>query len=176
MPITYRHDVPSASDQSPEYSSLNAPWMALDALIEQWGSFGKEATTAAATTATSKAFAALTEERTALRHYTLASKQQWWNGGASWSEMFTEHECAIHALTQAAAHWFDVAYALECHVATCAQDDETTQQDLHALLVQALEQRLRVWTIAHHLLQERVARYQYYRAADVVTLREEMPR
>ncbi len=149
MTITSHHDASSTHELSGEHSGLNAPWIPLDALIERWAAFGKEATTVFATRATSTAFAALTEERTALRHYTAASKEWQYGVAACWSQMFNEHECAINALTQAAAHWFDVAYAIECHTATCSQADEVTQRDLYALLAHALEQRLRVWTIAH---------------------------
>jgi len=176
MTITYHHDASSTHELSGEHSGLNAPWIPLDALIERWAAFGKEATTVFATRATGTAFAALTEERTALRHYTAASKEWQCDVATCWSQMFNEHECAINALTQAAAHWFDVAYAVECHTATCSQADEVTQRDLHALLAHALEQRLRVWTIAHHLLHEQVMHYHQYHVLEAGTLREEIPR
>src|SRR6266571_4440138 len=106
MPLPSQHDGLSACDQSPEYAGPNAPWMPLDALSERWAAFGKEATTAFATRATSHAFAALAEEGTALRHCITASRQQRWSGATCWSERFNEHECAIRALTQAATYWF----------------------------------------------------------------------
>ena len=153
-PATYTVD-PSSEPWDP-----TTPWMPLDALLAQWAAFGGEATTAFATTATSQAFAALAEERAALHHYTTAYKErQRMTRVPSWAELFKEREWAINALSQAAAHWHDVASALERHASECLQD-EATQQEIRTLIGQALEQRLRVWTIAQHLLAEQVTSYQ----------------
>jgi len=149
-------------------------WMPLDGLIQLWAAFGNDAcdsSQTAALQATSQAFAALAEERLAFRHYTTicARRQQQFapplNRGQVWTAddgklagpILTEQGSPVEALQQAAAHWLEAARLLE-HCAThCCQEDEGLQHDLLVLMVDARSQRLRVWTIAHHLLWEELA-------------------
>jgi hypothetical protein len=162
MITTYHCGSSRTIDESDMHMSPNAPWMPLDGLIEGWATLSKKATTAAATKTISQAFAALTEERTALRHYTLACKEQRRRSltTISWVEALHEQECAIDALTQAASFWLEAASSLE-HCLTEADDpqEEMNQQEIRALISYALEQRMRVWTIAAHLVHEHLIWY-----------------
>jgi hypothetical protein len=58
---------------------------------------------------------------------------------------------------QAATHWFAAACALEEYSELLLADDEITHEEAQSLVRQTLAQRLRVWTIAQHLLAEQVA-------------------
>lgn len=166
MATTYYYDTPhpQAGDppQSPgeQRSSRNAPWMPLDDVAAVWAAFGREAATAAATRAASEAFAALAGERRALRSVIEAAQ------GATpafslWSGPFLKCERALEALSDAAMHWLAAAQEVALH-ANQYSSDTRDQQHLQDLTKQALEQRLRVWTIAQHLLCEQMALYQTY--------------
>jgi len=141
-------------------------------VTDLWASFGKEATTPAATEATGQAFAALAAERAALRHYhSTHTDWRWDTDPPSGSDVFHAHEEAIEALSAAAIHWRNVVSALERSGNEWPQE-ETIQQDIHALIGHALAERLRVWTIAQHLLAEQVTCYQRDAATDPRTDRK----
>lgn len=157
-------------------TDLSTLWMPLDGLIQLWVAFGNEASdvpqTADVLHATSKAFAALAEERIAFRHYTIAHTQPQQQLPSQFRErastVDTERpgepalraqSSPIEALQQAATHWLEVAGYLEHYATHWCQEDEALQHDLRVLMVHALSQRLRVWTIAQHLLQEEVTDY-----------------
>ena len=132
-------------------------WMPLDGLIQLWAAFGNDAcdsSQTAALQATSQAFAALAEERLAFRHYTTicARRQQQFP-----PPLYREQGSPIEALQRAATHWLEVARLLEHYATHWCQEDEGLQHDLLVLMVDARSQRLRVWTIAQHLLWEEVA-------------------
>jgi len=134
-----------------------------------WTAFGKEATTAAATSATSKAFAALAAERDALRHFNLARQEQRRSlvaPSSTWFRASSDHDYAIELLSKAAEYWFEADHALEEHAITCPDEATTSLQNLRTLIGYALEQRLRIWTIAQHLLVEQVALYQQHYGSD----------
>jgi hypothetical protein len=161
MATTCYHDTPhlQAGDPPPSYgeqrSSRNAPWMPLDDIAAVWAAFGREATTAAATKAASEAFAALAEERRALRSVIEAAQgptQEF----SLWSGSFHKSERALEALSDATMHWLAAAQEVAYHANQCALDIRE-QQHLQDLITQAFEQRLRVWTIAHHVLCEQIA-------------------
>src|SRR5712691_2312831 len=96
MTTAYHHDTSSSN---------TPPWVPLDALADLWAAFGKEATTAAATSATSKAFAALAAERDALRHFNLARQEQRRSlvaPSSTWFRASSDHDYAIELLSKAA--------------------------------------------------------------------------
>jgi hypothetical protein len=166
MATTCYHDTPhlQAGDppQSPgeQRSSHNAPWVPLDDIAAVWAAFGREATTVAATKAASEAFAALAEERRALRSVIEAAQgptQEF----SPWSGSFYKSERALEALSDAAMHWLAAAQEVEYHANQCSSDIRD-QHHLQDLITQAFEQRLRVWTIAQHLLCEQMALYRAY--------------
>ncbi len=152
------HDTPHLQAGDPpsspweQRSSHNAPWMPLDDIAAVWAAFGREATTAAATRAASEAFAALAEERRALRSV-IEAAQGPTPAFSLWSGSFFKRERALEALSDAAMHWLAAAQEVAHHANQCALDTGD-QRHLHDLITQAFEQRLRVWTIAHHVLCE----------------------
>ena len=166
MATTCYHDTPhlQAGDPPPspgeQRSSRNAPWIPLDDIVAVWATFGREATTAAATKAASEAFAALAEERRALRSVIEAAHGPT-KDFSLWSGSFYKSERALEALSDAAMHWLAAAQEVAYHANQCALDIRD-QQHLHDLITQAFEQRLRVWTIAHHVLCEQMVLYQTY--------------
>jgi hypothetical protein len=157
MATTCYHDTPhlQAGDPLPspgeQRSSHNAPWMPLDDVAAVWAAFGREATTAA-TQAASEAFAALAEERRALRSV-IETAQGPTLAFSLWSGSFHKRERALEALSDAAMHWLAAAQEVEYHANQCSLDIRD-QQHLHDLITQAFEQRLRVWSIAQHVLCE----------------------
>ena len=147
-------------------------WMPLDGLIQLWAAFGNAAcdnSQTAALQATSQAFAALAEERLAFRHYTTICarrrqefppslyREQVAGSGKLTGSILTEQGSPIEALQRAATHWLEVARLLEHYATHWCPGDEALQHDLLVLMVDARSQRLRVWTIAQHLLWEEVA-------------------
>jgi hypothetical protein len=166
MATTCYHDTPhlQAGDPPPspweQRSSHNAPWVPLDDIAAGWAAFGREAATAAATRAASEAFAALAEERRALRSVIEAAQgptQEF----SLWSGSFYKSERALEALSDAAMRWLAAAQEVARHANQCSSDTRD-QQHLQDLITQALEQRLRVWTIAQHVLCEQMGLYQMY--------------
>lgn len=136
------------------------PWMPLDGLVELWASFGKQAGTAAATTATSEAFAAIAEEREALHAYNRLDKPQH-TGQVHQTYQLNRHEYILAALYKAATHWFNTACALEVYLEHGSIDEEgtTLEQDLHTLIGHVLEERERVWYITLAIIREQVQSY-----------------
>ena len=71
-----------------------------------------------------------------------------------------EQECAIEALIKAASFWLEVASSLERFLTEVdSSQGETIEQEIRALVGCAIEQRVRVWTIAHHLVHEHLMCY-----------------
>ncbi len=60
----------------PDFSTLSTFWIPLDAIIQEWASFGKEALSFSALLAVSEAFCGLAWETKALRHVTWASQER----------------------------------------------------------------------------------------------------
>ncbi len=155
-------------------TDASMPWMPLDGLIQLWAAFGNDAcdsSQTAALQATSQAFAALAVEGLAFRYYTTICarrqqqfppplyREQVWTGydGKLAGPIISEQGSPIEALQRPAAHWLEVARLLEHYATHWCQEEEALQHDLLVLMVDARSQRLRVWTIAHHLLWEEVA-------------------
>ena len=142
-------------------ASMHAPWMPLDALVERWAAFGKEARTAAATRASGEAFAALAEERDALHAYNRLDEHQ--AGAMYHAHRLNRYEYILESLSLAATHWFNAACALGEDLEQGPWDGEentTIEQDLQTLIGQAFTQRERVWSIALAVLHEQVQDYQ----------------
>ncbi len=152
------HSPTPPEEEHPFFSAQNAPWMPLDELAAVWAAFGCQASTATAARATSEAFAAIAEERAALHTYTTIPTMQ-----RSWTSRRTQvvalHQCSIESLMQAATHWFAAACALQESIEQPVQENGVTHEHVQFLVGHTLAQRLRVWTIAQHLLAEQVANY-----------------
>src|SRR6202011_3700088 len=90
-----------------------APWMPLGPLTELWAAFGREATSHEALLAASEAFAALAEEREAIRQLNWVALA-WspafpYKSVAADSTVFSllvTQEAVIGALSRAATHWY----------------------------------------------------------------------
>ena len=166
----------SSTFSTPVPSSLPpCPWMPLDGLIQLWAIFGNDACevpqSADVLHATSQAFAALAQERAAFQHYSDIStghrrhplpgpRQRAWAAGdqGPGEKAFTGQGWTVAALHMAATHWLEVTRYLNQYATSCPQD-EALQHDLQVLIFHARSQRLRVWTIAQHLLQDDVTYY-----------------
>ena len=98
--------------------------MPLDDLVDTWTTFGRCASTADASMATSKAFAAIAEERAALRAYTLTTLET-----PTRTHLVGWHQASIESLAQAAIHWFAAACALEEYADQLIADDEITHEE-----------------------------------------------
>jgi hypothetical protein len=149
--------------------------MPLDGLIQLWAAFGNDACevpqSADALHATSQAFAALAQERAAFQpsigtgtgqlHLLPVQPPQVWTADDQrrGEEVFIEQGWSVTALHMAATHWLEVTRYLGQYAASCSQEDEAFQHDLRVFIAHARSQRLRVWTIAQHLLQEDATRY-----------------
>jgi hypothetical protein len=151
-------DPPQSSGE--QRSSRNAPWIALDEIAAVWAAFAREATTPAAIKAASEAFAALAEERRALRSV-IEAAQGPTREFSLWSGSFHKRERALEALSDAAMHWLAAAQEVAYHANQCSLDMRD-QLHLQDLITQAFEQRLRVWTIAQHVLCEQKTLCQRY--------------
>ena len=132
---------------------LSTLWVPLEATIEQWADFGKEANTPAALAAAGTAFYALSWEMTALRHYTVAHQER---------ECGNRHVCTV-------AYWLErVVQDLDCALdqwqqALCwlelvcnhqAQGEIPTLDIMRHLSEQAALQQERRRTLHHQVLEE----------------------
>ena len=147
---------PTPPEQDRPPCTQNAPWMPLNELADVWAAFGRQTSTATAARATSEAFAAIADERAALHTCIMTAHAQRWQT-ITCTQVVTLHQYSIESLVQAATHWFAAAYALQEYSELLIADDQITHEDAQSLVRQTLAQRLRVWTIAQHLLAEQVA-------------------
>jgi hypothetical protein len=139
-----------------------------------WATFGNDACEVPQSVdilhATSRAFEALAEERDAFRQYLetaparhLLPLHRQHSQSAADRRREGDTACidqrwTVTALHLAATHWSEVSRYLKQYAASC-QTDEALQHDVRVLIAHARSQRLRVWTIAQHLLQEEVTSY-----------------
>ncbi len=152
---------PHSLEEQP--ASPPTPWMPLEGLVEQWAAFATATTSACATKAISHAFAAVSEERTALHHSACACQEQRRRAPTkiSWGQALHEQQCAIDALTQAASSWMEAVSVLEYSLAEGDFSPETiSEQGIRVLISSALAQRVRICCIAEHLVREHLLWYQ----------------
>ena len=144
-----------------------APWMPLGPLSELWAAFAREATSREALLAASEAFAALAEEREAIRELNWlapAYPSKSAVADSTWFSLLVTHEAIIEALSRAATHWYEAARALVDYAGQppSTERDEQAESpellDLETLISDTLSQRVRVWAIAHSLLAEQLQR------------------
>lgn len=148
---THAHLSPSSSPL------LSTAWMPLDGLTDQWGQFGTEATTTHALQATSAVFAALARETEALEHHLAA-----WS--ASRDRDVTDLERALDQLSQARQHWTEAILSLELLIQD-ARGTQTAQDAMHYLLMEAMQQRVRLCLLLHKVEREHLLAYQGLLAA-----------
>ena len=155
-------------EASPPPSVPPAPWMPLGPLTELWAAFAREVTAPDALLATSRAFAALADERDALHALNLLTPS--WlpsaprTGTAADSSEFSllvAQEAVIEALSRAATHWYEAARALldsagQPPLREREEQEEAPALDLETLIGSTLSQRVRVWAIAHSLLADQM--------------------
>jgi hypothetical protein len=155
-------DRPSLSQTD---SGAQEPWMPLDELVELWAAYGSAARSVEALTATSAAFAALSEECEALHAATLLARSDWQSREASTfgkPRHFLQQQEIIESLSRAAAHWFEAAFALSNEESAPSSDQVDPlppDLDLDTLIGYTLAQRARIWEIAHALLTEQERPY-----------------
>jgi hypothetical protein len=152
------------------YQLPAAPWMPLGPLTELWAAFGREATNREALLAAREAFAALAEEREAIRQLNWVSPA--WSPASLYKSVAADstvfsllvtQEAVIEALSRAATHWYEAANALVEYAGqppSCEREEqgEMPALDLDTLIGYTLSQRVRVWAIAHSLLAEQLQR------------------
>ena len=142
--------------------TLSTLWVPLEATIEQWAYFGKEASTPAALVATGTVFYALSWEKTALRHYAKAcQKRQRGNRRvrrvAQWLERTEQDlDCAI-GQWQRALSWLELA----CN--DQGPNELSSQQTMRDLLDQANLHQERRRALHRQVLDEYAKRKQIKR-------------
>jgi hypothetical protein len=129
---------------------LSTSWVPLDETIQAWASFGAQAASAPALSATGMAFLALSWETSALHHRTKAYQDR--QRGRSRSSVRDLGQ-TMQDLSQAIRHWSQVALWLE----RLANDEHHPVEDLDALrlllhLVQ--QQQQRVWTLTQEAQED----------------------
>ncbi len=130
---------------------LSTAWMPLDGLIQQWGRFGAEAISTPALHAASATLSALAREMQAREHHMAA-----WH--TSREVDLTELENTLKGLNQARDHWTDAITALELLILD-KHNDDAVGDAMRTLVVQAMEQRLRVSSLIREVEQEQFAAY-----------------
>jgi hypothetical protein len=142
------------SPQPPPFRPLlSTAWMPLDALVQEWATFGAQATDAPALTATGMAFLALSWETSALHHRTRAYQHQ--QRGLRRSAVRDLGQ-AMQDLTHATKHWSQVVLWLE----RLANDERSPAEDLEPvreLMRQVLSQQQRVWTLMQQVQEDLLA-------------------
>ena len=129
-------------------TTLSSAWMPLDGLIQEWGAFGAEhAITGPALHAVGMVFCALARETTARIYYTAA-----WH--ASEDGDLTE----LEELLSARQYWTDAMLSLELLLLD-THEEQAFGESQHPLLVEVLEQRVRVALLIHQTQQEQLAAY-----------------
>ena len=131
-------------------SCLSTLWIPLDAFIQEWASFGAQATSAPALTATGMAFLALAWETSALHHRIRASQDRQRGLGRSAVRDLGQ---TMQDLGHATKHWSQVALWLERQ----ALDERFPAEDLEpvrALMRQVLPQQQRVWTLLQEVRED----------------------
>jgi hypothetical protein len=142
------------STQPPPFSPLlSTSWVPLDETIQAWASFGAQAASAPALSATGMAFLALSWETSALHHRTWAHQDR--QRGRSRSAV-RDLGRSMQDLSQAIRHWSQVALWLERQ----ALDEHSPAQDLEpmrVLMSQVLSQQQRIWTLMQEVQEDLLA-------------------
>jgi hypothetical protein len=136
----------------PSTTVLSTAWIPLDGLIQLWGAFGADqAITAPALHAVGMVFCALARETTARSYYTAA-----WH--ASEDGDLTELEHTLEELLYARQYWTDAMLSLELLLLDPHEEQEFGESQ-HPLLVEVLQQRVRVALLIHQTQQEQLTAY-----------------
>jgi hypothetical protein len=143
---------PMSSHYQSSLSAQSITWVPLDATIQVWADFGKEAMTASALVATGTAFLAFSWEASALHHYT--SAQQEHQRGVlrlvlQWLGQTVED------LQEAIEHWHRAVLWLESLIKNEQQEGEILDT-IHTLLQQAMEQHQRLQTLLWQVQTEQM--------------------
>jgi hypothetical protein len=147
------------------HRASDAPWIPLDDVLAQWAAFGKEASSAEQIEAVSHAFAALAFERQALHAtapFTQAHHRIYQRQCSHWNDLIREKTPIIAFLQQAADQWYvaiSLLLASSEEAAPLQGNQQPGEQIVSTLIGLALEQRLRVWSIAQCLLLEQTTGY-----------------
>ncbi len=132
----------------PDLSTL---WMPLDATIQAWASFGKEALTFSALLAVSLAFQGLAWETKALRHYEWAAQERErgrWRKVVFWLRKVVEDlDCAIDSWHQALS-WLHLAGDDD------QQQDSASLDVIRTLMQEAGEQQERRRVLSRQVAQD----------------------
>ncbi|SRR5712691_9073992 len=142
-----------APQQQPFSPLLSTSWVPLDETIQAWATFGAQAASAPALTATSMAFLALSWETSALHHRTWAHQHQ--QRGLRRSAVRRLGK-SMQDLSQATTHWSQAALWLERQ----ALDERYPADDLEPvreIMRQALSQQQRVWTLMQEVQEDLLA-------------------
>ena len=151
-PMTNQRDTLFPSPLHPPTApiALSTAWIPLDALVQEWATFGTQATDAPTLTATGMAFLALSWEMSALHHRTWAYQDQ--QRGLRRSAVRWLGQ-TMQDLTHATKHWSQVVLWLE----RLALDEHQQVEDLDAirsLMQRTLEQQQRVWTLMQQVQED----------------------
>ncbi len=131
--------------------ALSTAWMPLDGLIQEWGAFGEDASTAPALHAVGMVFCALARETTARSYYTAA-----WHTAEDGG--LTDLEHTLEELLSARQYWTDAMLSLELLLLD-PHEELAFGESLRTLLVEVMEQRVRVALLVHQTQQEQLTAY-----------------
>jgi hypothetical protein len=131
--------------------ALSTAWMPLDGLIQEWGAFGEDASTAPALHAVGMVFCALARETTARTYYTTA-----WHTAEDGD--LTDLEHTLEELLSARQYWTDAMLSLELLLLD-PHEELAFGESLRTLLVEVMEQRVRVALLVHQTQQEQLTAY-----------------
>ncbi len=145
------HLVPAVPATLPDLSTPSTLWMPLDATIQEWASFARDALTCAALLAVGSAYHGLAWETKALRHATWAAQERERGRGRKvifWLRKAVEDlDCALDQWNQALA-WLDIAGNDD------QQQDPASLDTIRTLIGHASEHQGRRRALHRHLVQE----------------------
>ena len=123
-----------------DLSTLSTLWMPLDATIQAWASFGKEALTFSALLAVSEAFCGLAWETKALRHTIWATQEE---QRRRWRKVVFWLRKAVEDLDCATSHWNQALCWLDIAGNDDQQQDPACLDTIRTLMQETSEQQKR---------------------------------
>ena len=155
------------SSPSPSSAGLSTCWVPLDDLTQRWATLGASASTSHESTAVGAAFAALAQERLALRQVTLAAQAdpctlRYEPLLPLWSEGYSERESGLEALLEAISCWLRAACALDeqAGILLPPHHERHDPRLLRVSIQDALFQRARLGHLVAEVLEAQVQHYQ----------------
>ena len=143
----------------PDLATLSTLWMPLDATIQEWASFGKEALSFSALLAVSEAFCGLAWETKALRHHTWASQEQ---QRGRWRKVVFWLRKAVEDLDCATSHWNQALCWLDIAGNDDQQQDPACLDSIRTLMRATCEQQKRRQALSQQVAQDYATAHEHW--------------